>query len=60
MNESNEDKGGQGGERDAPRARTDRRPYEPPRIESGPAFERVHLTSQCNEFDPVSGCDIVC
>jgi hypothetical protein len=37
----------------------ERRPYEPPRFESGEAFERVQLASGCNEgiFD---GCDVPC
>lgn len=37
-----------------------RRPYEAPRIESGEAFEKVHLASNCNNFDPLDGCDIIC
>lgn len=36
-----------------------RRPYAPPIIESGEAFERVQLASGCNEgiFD---GCEVPC
>jgi len=41
-------------------ARPRRRAYEAPRIESGDAFERVHLASNCNEFSPFEGCDIIC
>ena len=37
-----------------------RRPYEAPRIESGEAFEKVHLASNCNRFDPIDGCNIIC
>ncbi|MGM0574452.1 MAG: hypothetical protein ACQEXJ_01785 [Myxococcota bacterium] len=35
-----------------------RRPYEPPRIRSGPAFETVELQS-CSP-DSLSGCDNPC
>jgi|GEM_PF-6465833 len=37
-----------------------RRRYEAPRIESGEAFEKVHLASNCNNFDPLEGCDLIC
>jgi hypothetical protein len=42
-----------------PGSRVRRRPYEPPRIESGLAFERVQLASGCNFSDPLE-CDPVC
>ena len=37
-----------------------RRPYQPPRILSGEAFERVQLVSGCNFADPLDGCDPLC
>lgn len=39
--------------------RAPRRPYAPPRIESGEAFERVQLASDCNNVLP-GECDPVC
>ncbi len=40
-------------------ARAPRRPYAAPRIESGEAFERVQLASDCNSVLP-GECDPVC
>lgn len=60
MTRSNERQADEGPERDDTRAPHPRRPYEPPQIASGPAFERVHLASDCNNFNPVDGCDIIC
>ena len=49
-----EDRRGPGAARGTP----SRRPYAPPVIESGQAFERVQLASGCNEG--VEDCEVPC
>lgn len=44
---------------DQTRERPRRRPYSPPLIQSGAAFERVQLQSGCVFFDPLD-CDPPC